>query len=60
MDSGKVVAPRLLDLSAAFDLIADSILHDYIKYYFGVDGTVLTWIDCYITNPRKLERRGVF
>ena len=50
----------MLDLCEAFDMINASILHDYLKDWFGLDGTVLTWLDSYLTNHKqkiKLENR---
>ena len=54
MDSGKenALIVRLLDLSNAFDMIDHSILHDCLKDWFGVDGTVLTWIESYLNNRK--------
>ena len=45
VDLGKAAALTLSDLSTAFNIIDHSILHDCLKDWFGVDGTVLTWID---------------
>ena len=49
VDSGKALALTLLDLSAAFDMTAHSILH-YCVLKTGFDGDVLTWIDSYLNN----------
>ena len=58
MDSGKAVALTLLDLSTAFDTIDHSILHEWLKEYFILDGTVLTWIDSYLNNNKQKIKLG--
>ena len=53
VDSGKAVAFALLDLSAAFDTIDNTILFNCLRDWFGVDGTVLMWIKSYLKNRRQ-------
>ena len=52
MDSGKAVALKLLDLSAAFDTI-DNNLFDCLRDWIGVDGTLLMGNKAYLTNHRQ-------
>ena len=33
-------------------------LHDCLKDWFGVDGTVLTWIDSYLINRNQKIKLG--
>ena len=52
MDSAKAIALTLLDLLAAFDTI-DHNVFDCLRNWFGVDGTVLRWINPYLTNHKR-------
>ena len=58
MDSGKAVALKLLDLSAACDTIDHNTLFDCLSDWFGVDGTMLMWIKSYLTNCRQKVKLG--
>jgi len=50
MDTGKITAVTLLDLSAAFDTIDYSILLDRLSDWYGISGTALTWIWSFLIN----------
>ena len=58
MDSGKAVAPTLLDLSATFDTIDHDIFFNSLRVWFGVDGTVLRWIKSYLSNRKQKVKLG--
>ena len=58
MDSGKAVALTLLDLSAAFNTIDHDILFNFLRDWFGVDGTVLRWIKSYRLNRKQKVKLG--
>ena len=50
INNNEVVCLVLLDLSVAFDMISHQILLNRLKYHFGVDGTVLNWLESYLTG----------
>ena len=59
MDSGKVTALTLLDLSAAFDTIDHSILLQRLEMWYGCGGVVISWLRSYLSDrfqPVKLDR----
>ena len=50
LDSGKVVALVLLDMSAAFDTVDHQKLIGVLETRFGVTGTALQWFDSYLSS----------
>jgi len=50
MDTGKVTALTLLDLSVAFGNIDYSVLLDRLSDWYGILGTALTWIRSFLIN----------
>ena len=53
LDSGRVAALVLLDLSAAFDTIDHSILIERLQKSFGILGDALTWVVSYLRRRNQ-------
>ena len=53
LDSGRVAALVLLDLSAAFDTIDHSILTERLNKSFGISGDALIWIISYLRQRNQ-------
>ena len=53
LDSGRVAALVLLDLSAAFDTIDHSILIERLQKSFGISGDALTWVVSYLRRRNQ-------
>ena len=58
VDSGKALALTLLDLSAVFHIIDHSLLYDCLHDWFGLDGTVLSWIKSYLSHCQQKIKIG--
>ena len=50
MESQEVTALVALDLSAAFHMVDHDLLLVILKSWFGIDGTPLAWIRCYLDS----------
>ena len=44
----------LLDLSAVFDMMNHTLLLNILKYRFGIEGIVLSWIEQYLTGRTQI------
>ena len=50
MDKQKVTCLVLLHLSAAFDTVSHELLLNWLKFWFGITGSALSWIESYLTQ----------
>lgn len=57
-DKGKVTLLGLLDMSAAFDTVDHAILISRLEVSFGLRGTVLSWIQSFITGRTQAVHVG--
>ena len=58
MDSDKVTALTLFDLSAAFDTIDNSILLQRLEMWYSFGGVVISWLRSHLSDrfqPVKLD-----
>ena len=53
MDNKEICCLLLLNLSAAFDMISHELLLNRLKYRFGFEKKVLTWIENYLLNREQ-------
>ena len=53
VDSGRIGALMLLDLSAAFDTIDHSVLLDVLYRLFGITGIALAWFDAFLSDRHQ-------
>jgi hypothetical protein len=58
MDSGKITALILLDLSAAFDTVDHKILLHRLETNIGITGAALRWCQSYLQNRSQCVRIG--
>jgi len=50
VDYGNCTILLALDISAAFDSIDHSILCNRVSDYFGINGSVLSWLSSFVTH----------
>lgn len=55
-DAGQVTLLALLDLSAAFDTVDHHILLQRLHQSYGISGTVLSWIQSFLTDRSTTVR----
>jgi len=57
-NNGKVTLLGLLDMSAAFDTVDHDILLDRLNKSFGISGTVLSWVESFVTGGTQAVHVG--
>ena len=58
VDSGRIGALMLLDLSAAFDTIDHSVLLDILYRRFGITGKALGWFSAFLSDGHQTVHFG--
>ena len=58
VDSGRIGALMLLDLSAAFDTVDHSVLLEVIYGRFGITGKALGWFDAFLNDRHQTVHFG--
>ena len=58
VDSKRVAFLVALDISAAFDTIRHSLLLSRLKTDYGVQSTVLSWLESYLTGRQQFVKLG--
>ena len=58
IDLGQIAGLVLLDLSAAFDTVNHSILHDVFSERFGITGDALQWLSSYLQERTQVVTIG--
>jgi len=58
VDSGRIGALMLLDLSAAFDTIDHSVLLDVLYRRFAITGKALAWFDAFLSDRYQTVHFG--
>ena len=53
IDKQEIMCVILLDLSAAFDTVSHHLLLSRLKFRYGIDGNVLSWLQSYLTDRRQ-------
>ena len=58
VDSGRIGALMLLDLSAAFDTVDHSVLLEVLYRRFGITGKALGWFDAFLNDRHQTVHFG--
>jgi len=54
-DTGDIAALALLDLSASFDMVDDTIVLQHLRTSFGLNNTILSWFRSYLDQRQQHE-----